>query len=43
MQTENIKSMEVKREAVDDFLEHKNALMTKMVWTGDCRSWYFMI
>lgn len=40
MQTENIKSMEVKQEAVDDFIEHKNALMEKMVWSGDCRSWY---
>jgi hypothetical protein len=40
MQTESISSMEVKQEAVDDFLEHKDALMEKMVWTGDCRSWY---
>ena len=32
--------MDVKQEAVDDFLEHKNALMDKMVWSGDCRSWY---
>ena len=40
MQTENIACMDVKQEAVDDFLEHKDALMQKMVWSGGCRSWY---
>ena len=40
MQTESISSMEVKREPVDDFLEHKDALIEKMVWSGGCRSWY---
>ena len=43
MQTESIASMDVKREAVEDFLEHKNALMDKMVWSGECRSWYCCI
>ncbi|KIW25675.1 uncharacterized protein PV07_08836 [Cladophialophora immunda] len=40
MQTENIASMDVKEEAVDDFLEHRDSLMDAMVWSGGCRSWY---
>jgi cation diffusion facilitator CzcD-associated flavoprotein CzcO len=40
MQTENIASMDVKEEVVDDFLEHRDSLMDAMVWSGGCRSWY---
>ncbi|KAL2067900.1 hypothetical protein VTL71DRAFT_15998 [Oculimacula yallundae] len=40
MQTESIASMDVKMDAVDDFMEHKDAQMQLMVWTGNCRSWY---
>ena len=39
MQAENIAWMDVKNEAVDDFHEHKDALMDFMVWSGGCRSW----
>ena len=40
MQTEDIAWMEVKQDAVDEYMEHKNAFMEKMVWSGGCRSWY---
>ncbi|SCN82413.1 related to monooxigenase [Fusarium fujikuroi] len=40
MQTENIGSLEVKREAADDFLEQRDKIMQGMVWTGSCVSWY---
>ncbi|QGI69611.1 hypothetical protein CEK26_001943 [Fusarium fujikuroi] len=36
MQTENIGSLEVKREAADDFLEQRDKIMQGMVWTGSC-------
>lgn len=39
MQTEGIKSLSAKRQAVDDFQVHKDSLMSDMVWTGACRSW----
>jgi hypothetical protein len=39
MQTENISSMDVTEEAVEDFLEHKDMVMDQMVWSGGCRSW----
>ncbi|KIW97749.1 uncharacterized protein Z519_01333 [Cladophialophora bantiana CBS 173.52] len=40
MQTENITSMDVKEEAMRDFIEHRNESMKAFVWSGDCRSWY---
>jgi hypothetical protein len=40
MQTENIASMDITEEAVNDFLEHKDKVMDEMVWSGGCHSWY---
>ncbi|KIW12770.1 hypothetical protein PV08_07957 [Exophiala spinifera] len=40
MQTENIVSLEPKIEAVEDFLEHRDAYMDLMVWSDSCKSWY---
>ena len=39
MQTENISPMDVKEEAMRDFLEHRNEAMKLYVWSGKCRSW----
>ncbi|TVY85171.1 putative sterigmatocystin biosynthesis monooxygenase [Lachnellula suecica] len=39
MQTENILAMDVTEEAMEDFLEHRNAAMERMVWSDGCRSW----
>lgn len=39
IQTQNYKAVEVYREAVDDFIEHSDALIMKTVWGGKCRSW----
>lgn len=39
-QVENIHSFAPKKEAVDDFIEHKNKLMEQTVWAEPCRSWY---
>ncbi|KAG6877424.1 hypothetical protein C0993_007592 [Termitomyces sp. T159_Od127] len=39
-QTENIRSFSPKREAVEDFIVHKDAFMKKTVWEHDCNSWY---
>lgn len=39
MQTENIQSMDVKVEAMVDFLEHRNSFMELMVWSDKCKSW----
>ncbi|KAJ3552624.1 hypothetical protein NP233_g12838 [Leucocoprinus birnbaumii] len=39
-QTENIHSISPKREAVRDFMNHKNSYMTRTVWDLPCRSWY---
>jgi hypothetical protein len=39
MQTENIIVMDVKDEAMRDFLEHRNESMKAYVWSGNCRSW----
>lgn len=36
----NIKSMSPSVSAVDDFQEHKDALMEDLVWSSGCRSWY---
>ncbi|GLB41651.1 putative pyridine nucleotide-disulphide oxidoreductase [Lyophyllum shimeji] len=39
-QTENIRSFAPKREAVEDFVAHKDQFMKGTVWEHDCRSWY---
>lgn len=39
-QTENIRSFAPKQQAVDDFNDHVDAFMARMVWSEDCRSWY---
>jgi hypothetical protein len=39
-QKQQIKSLEPRKEAVQDFMEHKDQLMAKTVWTTNCLSWY---
>ncbi|KAG6831614.1 hypothetical protein H0H87_004676 [Tephrocybe sp. NHM501043] len=39
-QTENIRSFSPKREAVEDFIAHKDQFMQGTVWEHNCRSWY---
>lgn len=39
-QTENMASFDPKKEAVDDFIAHKDAFMAGSVWATGCRSWY---
>ncbi|KAK0326392.1 hypothetical protein LTR82_002233 [Friedmanniomyces endolithicus] len=39
-QTHNIKTFSPKREAVDDFIAHKDMFMQRTVWNDPCRSWY---
>jgi hypothetical protein len=39
MQSENIASIDVKEEAMRDFIEHRNEAMRAYVWSGNCRSW----
>jgi hypothetical protein len=39
-QTENFHSFSPKPEAVQDFIEHKDAFMKNTVWQQECRSWY---
>jgi len=40
IQTQNIKSLSPKPEAVDDFQDYKDTLMEDLVWSSPCRSWY---
>ncbi|KIM44457.1 hypothetical protein M413DRAFT_24952 [Hebeloma cylindrosporum] len=40
LQTENIHSFSPKPDAVQDFIEHKDAFMKNTVWEQECRSWY---
>ena len=40
MATEDIKSVEVKQRAVDDFVRYGDQIHRTLVWTGACRSWY---
>uniref|UniRef100_A0A8H7KCV7 FAD/NAD(P)-binding domain-containing protein n=1 Tax=Bionectria ochroleuca TaxID=29856 RepID=A0A8H7KCV7_BIOOC len=40
MQTELLKSIEVRQEANDEFNEHIQTYLQRTVWTGNCRSWY---
>lgn len=39
-QKEDIRSFDVRREAVDDFIHQKDLFMRRTVWTEDCTSWY---
>lgn len=39
-QKEDIGTFDPKREAVDDFMQQKDAFMPSSVWDGGCRSWY---
>lgn len=39
-QTHNIKAFAPKKEAVDDFIAHKDFFMQRTVWNDPCRSWY---
>ena len=40
LQTENILSLEPKAEAIEEFLEHRDACMNLMVWSDECKSWF---
>ncbi|KAH6711188.1 hypothetical protein BKA61DRAFT_556177 [Leptodontidium sp. MPI-SDFR-AT-0119] len=40
MQTEQIKSMSIKKHIQDAFNEYTQAVHKDLVWTGSCRSWY---
>ena len=40
IQTENIASIDVKEEAMRDFIQHRDEAMKAFVWSGNCRSWY---
>ncbi|KAI0053474.1 FAD/NAD-P-binding domain-containing protein [Auriscalpium vulgare] len=40
LQAERLKSIEVKKEAMDDWREYMDEYFPKMVWTEDCNSWY---
>ena len=40
MQTQWIRSMEVTREAMDEYNEHVQAYLRNSVWAEDCSSWY---
>ncbi|PPR03651.1 hypothetical protein CVT24_007765 [Panaeolus cyanescens] len=39
-QTENIRSMAPKAEAVEDFIKHRDEFMKRTVMSENCRSWY---
>ncbi|KAL3474465.1 hypothetical protein BJX99DRAFT_248248 [Aspergillus californicus] len=39
-QKQNIKALEPRKEAVSDFIAHKDQLMANTVWTTNCLSWY---
>ncbi|PGH26724.1 hypothetical protein AJ80_01670 [Polytolypa hystricis UAMH7299] len=38
--TEDIKSIDVKKDAVDDYNAYAQEFLKRMVWADDCRSWY---
>lgn len=40
MQTENIKSITVKKRATDQFLRHADTFLKRTAWTGPCSSWF---
>ena len=39
-QTQGIKAVEAKQEAVDDFTEHVDTFVERTAWTSHCRSWF---
>ncbi|CAH0023717.1 unnamed protein product [Clonostachys rhizophaga] len=39
-QTQDIKSIEVRKEAVSDFVEHVDTFMERTAWSTHCRSWF---
>ncbi|KAH8801392.1 hypothetical protein F5884DRAFT_824508 [Xylogone sp. PMI_703] len=39
-QTEGIKSVMVKKAAVDDFVQHTDIFMNRTAWSTHCRSWF---
>lgn len=39
-QTHNIKSFAPRRDAIADFIAHKDRFMQETVWNDPCRSWY---
>ncbi|KAF2845806.1 FAD/NAD(P)-binding domain-containing protein [Plenodomus tracheiphilus IPT5] len=39
-QKEDVTSFDPKLEAVNDFIEQKDAAMSRTVWAGDCPCWY---
>lgn len=40
MQTENIKAIEPKSEAVQEYYNHTHELMKRLAWSSPCRSWF---
>lgn len=40
IQTEMLRSVEVRRDANEDFNQHIQAYLERTVWTRNCRSWY---
>jgi hypothetical protein len=39
-QKQNIRALEPRKEAVRDFIDHKDQVMQNTTWTTDCQSWY---
>ncbi len=39
-QTQGIKAVAPKQEAVDDFLRHVQSFMPRTAWSANCRSWF---
>lgn len=39
IQTQGVKSLSPTQKAVDDFQQHKDAIMEELVWSSTCRSW----
>ncbi|KAI1119037.1 hypothetical protein F5Y14DRAFT_460386 [Nemania sp. NC0429] len=39
-QTQNIRSLVPKKEAVADFREHRNLYMKRTIWNGPCTAWF---
>lgn len=40
LQTEGYKSLEIRKDANDEYNEHVQQYLARTVWEGDCRSWY---
>lgn len=40
IQTEGIKSLTPKKEAVEDFKKHRELFLKRTVWDSPCRSWF---